>query len=348
MGFFDAPKGGFKMSIPVLCRTFSTKLARTIIDKVLKDTLSRTHINLLIYLALIQDCYGYVEGIYYKDVSLAIYVCYQTFYNALKKLEEKRYIEILEHNIDDSWSVRILNNVFATDKDDEKGYLNVNRDIFFSPDFKKMKPSEQKAILFLMTYYKPETGMAIYPKTLAEKFGLSSKSMAIIYRICDNIAPYFPNTRIDGKEGTLIYFRPLIKHEKPYRNRTEIEHFLIHRLTHYCRINKVAYTMDSFKKLLNICKQYWQLGLKKVLSTVSGVLMGKNEIDITKIAYLLNTSDENRVSEIEYLIKSKKKRLKRINRNIKYLSDTSYLPEAYRMLFSYIRNVGFKNYFNLT
>lgn len=273
-------------------RIGSTKLANSIVERMMKDNLTPTEIDLLLYLALRQDVFGKVDGIYFKDVCLELGIVKQTFYNALYGLSLKEYIRIVDLKAD-YWNVVILNNVFRTEQDDRKGYVNINKDFLFSWEFKRLKANEKKLCLKLLSIYKPEHGLQVYPETIAAWLGIKSKSMAVIYSYCDSIMRFFPNTRIDGKKGNLVLFYKHTYHDTTYRNMTEREHFFTHKITHICRVYRICYTIKDLKDLIILLVQYAKKGIGKICSIISDVLIKKRCIEPRLINFLLSSREEN-------------------------------------------------------
>jgi hypothetical protein len=273
------------------------KLSNEILDKLMKDKVSSTEIDLLLYLALRQDAFGNVDGVYYKDTYINLLVSKQSFYNAKDGLCDKGYILDKDVNAD-YFNFRILNNKFTNKADDKKGYLNINEDFLFSAEFKKLKANEKKLCLKLLQIYQmPSTqqyGLPVYPETIASWLGIKSKSMAIIYNYCENISQFFPNDRKDGKEGTLIQFLPKAFQVRTYQNKSIREHYLEHKIKHICRIYRVSYTIRDIKDLIILLAQYAKKGIGKLYSIICDVLIQKRSIEPRLINFLINLSDKEK------------------------------------------------------
>ncbi len=315
-------------------RIGNTKLANSIVKRLqpkfleLKDSEGNTYIernvtnkefDLFMYLALRQDPFGKVEGIYYKDLMIEIDVCKQTFYDTLNGLERKQYIKVSKFNAD-YFDVQILNNKFADKKDDEKGYININRAFLHSWSFKRLKVNEKKIILWLLMSYKPSTGLKIYPQKIAKMLDLKTKSMTLIYNYIENIKEFFPYSRIKGEKGDLVYFHKgndtiIYKTQK-----TDREQYLEHKIKHICRIFKISYTMKDLKDLIILIGQYAAKGIGKVFSIISDVLIKKRSIEPKLINSYLSDSYKNKK---ELTLEDWKKRITAKKKLIELIKDNN-------------------------
>lgn len=99
------------------------------------------------------------EGVYYRNVMKETGICKQSFYNALRGLEEKEIIKVVKES-DLDYDVRICGNEYpvqTTEAYKEEPYINLNMDIFYTEAFKKLKPHE-KYLLFMFLRYSHEKG----------------------------------------------------------------------------------------------------------------------------------------------------------------------------------------------
>ena len=104
------------------------KLRYQVIPKLNK--LSNSEMKLFIYLVQSENqSTGLVEGVYYRDVMKYTGICKQSFYNALKGLEEKKIVTV-QKNSDVDYDVLILDNACPTEQERSEGYINLNRKVF--------------------------------------------------------------------------------------------------------------------------------------------------------------------------------------------------------------------------
>lgn len=124
----------------------------TLLQRMLKESLTRFEFDFLIYLVQRCDHNGMVEGIYYLDVKDEIGCKTSTFYLILKNLEEKNYIKIARRDRNDM-DIILLDNKFALTAEGEidyRDYLNINKAIFGDNEYKKLRVGAKKVILYFL------------------------------------------------------------------------------------------------------------------------------------------------------------------------------------------------------
>lgn len=135
------------------------KLSYQLLEKMNNDNLKPTRIELLIYLVKNQDnATGKVFGVHHKDVKAACGMVRQSFYNALKDLEQRDYIETLRHK-EGYYTIKVKNNSFpelAQGKKPVNHYIDLQKQAFNSKDFKALKANEK--FLMLMLYKRTHEG----------------------------------------------------------------------------------------------------------------------------------------------------------------------------------------------
>lgn len=124
-------------------------LKNTIVQRMLRDNLRSVEINVLVYLAAYQNTKGHIEGIYYQDMARQIFCHKSQLYDALRSLEEKKYIKRSKSNWTDM-DITILNNDFSHKSAYKEGYIRVAKRIFVSGDFYRMKAGEKLIALQLL------------------------------------------------------------------------------------------------------------------------------------------------------------------------------------------------------
>lgn len=120
-------------------------------QEVLKRTpvLTTTEMNILLLLVRYQDDDGLVIGVHYKDFMDELnFKSRQTFYNVLRSLKEKNFIEYTQ-NVKGDYDVVVLDNEGYT-KQEDHDYINLNRNIFRDKIFYKMKGHEKYLLMKLM------------------------------------------------------------------------------------------------------------------------------------------------------------------------------------------------------
>lgn len=267
-------------------RVASSKLSRSIIDKICEEnTITDSELDLLLYLGGIQDVFGNVKGIYYKDVCETLNYCKQSFYNALKGLEVKGYIVInIEYKEKNYWECTILDNVFSSDKDDRKSYLNVNKQFFASTEFRTLKLNEKKLCIKLyMSILKP--GLSIFPDKIKE--WLSVKSNSVIWSYLKNIKPLFSYSIKPTKTADKLFFAFNIELDKAQES-SEREVYLRHRIKYLLKKQKICYSPQDIADLITLLGQFASVGIGKIISVICHVIEKKKKIEGKLINSLLN------------------------------------------------------------
>ena len=99
------------------------------------EKLSGREIDLFLYLAKLQNEYGQVNGINYRDTTLALQMPKSTFYSALKELEDNEFIHINWGSSYGEYDIIILDNILASEKNYKEGYLKLDLDLILSEMF---------------------------------------------------------------------------------------------------------------------------------------------------------------------------------------------------------------------
>lgn len=112
------------------------KLGYRVVEKLKEKAkeLNNGAVRLLVFLATRADAAGMAEGIYYKDFCQQAGMCNQSFYNAKDKLIELGFIKEFKNDNRDI-DVLILNNSFERKEDYNKGYINLNKELFQTEEF---------------------------------------------------------------------------------------------------------------------------------------------------------------------------------------------------------------------
>lgn len=143
------------------------KVSFLLIRKPNMAQLSNVGMALLMHLLFRQDEKGNVKGVHYRDVVKDTGICKQSFYNAMEELYQKQLIDKPERIDDGSYyNIFIYDNDFS-DKDFNKGYINLQRKVFHKKAFKNLKAHEKYLVFyFMMRTYENTSSFPIKPKTL--------------------------------------------------------------------------------------------------------------------------------------------------------------------------------------
>jgi hypothetical protein len=285
-------------------RLTNNKLNKNIIARLMQPTLSipveaspgefnviqnvtGIELDLLLYLSLIQDQFGNIKGLYYKDVCKELDCCKQSFYNALKGLELKEYILInFNYKEQKYWDLTILDNVFACENDDKKSYLNTNRKLFYTKEFRGLKVNEKKLLVYIALIYKGEKGLTFYPATVAKWLGI--KSITLAWDYLKSISTICPFLVMPGSHGDKIKIEANNFNITGLNVNSERENFLTHRLKYLCKKRNIEFTDIDIKDLIILLGQKTAAaGIGKVISVICYVLDTYRSIQAKLINKLL-------------------------------------------------------------
>lgn len=260
-------------------------------ENIIINNITNVELDLLLYLSLRQNSIGMIKGLYYKDVMLKLHIkSKQTFYNALYNLEKKEYIKINYSNRTQYWECTILNNIFNNEVDDSNGYFNTNRKFLFSTTFQKLALNEKKLCIKLSIIYQQDNcnkfGLYLYPNTIQKWLGIKSKN--IIYKYMKNISKIFPNVIKQGIQDNLFFLTENNTVPFETNNCTEKENYLHHKLTHFCKLFKISYSLKDIKDLTILILQYFKYGYGTISNIIINNLLSKKCIQPKLLNYLLH------------------------------------------------------------
>lgn len=291
------------------------KLNSEIIKKILQDKkITSIEIDILLYLSLIQDEFGKIEGVKYSDVCKDISISTQGYYNCIVGLEGKGYIQVTE-NDRIGWNIIINDNIFSSDEDYKKGYLTTNRQMLHNPMFYKLKANEKKLLLQILTNkkdcVKDEDGniksedFRLYVTTIKNWLGINNKYLIESYM--KSLTAFFKILRfkkgskrneiigyvIKAEDFPSIGSRAKVQ-EKDLSCKREKDFFLAHKFITMCRkegIKCISELKEKINDLITLSTQY--IGEQKVrpeefFYVVARTLEEKKSIEprlINKIIY---------------------------------------------------------------
>lgn len=145
------------------------RLKYKLLDKM--NNLKSTEMDFLLFVARFQNLKGEIIGVHHSMVTKGTGMCKQSFYTAMRGLEEKGLIAVRKRSAID-YDVVILDNDFSYGEDAFKeGYVNLHRSIFHSKKFQKLKAHEKYMLLYFMKITHEGSGSyKIGTKTFYEKF----------------------------------------------------------------------------------------------------------------------------------------------------------------------------------
>lgn len=218
------------------------------------NTLTSKEMDLLFYLAKRQnEKTGFVEGVYYRDVIKQTAMCKQSFYNALKGLEEKEIISV-EKLTDMDYNVYILENTFPNDAEYKKGYVNLNRKVFQRDGFKKLTAHEKYMLLeFMKITHENSSSMCIGVEKLYKKYmGLLKVSKRVIRGYLHRLKEFFSIGIKNGK------YYITYKHSifEKCNGKAEEVWYLEHQVKKECWRQHTECKEEVLKDVVEVIKQY--------------------------------------------------------------------------------------------
>lgn len=231
------------------------KIKYTIISKL--NTLSAKEMDLFFYLCMNMNQHtGYVEGVYYRDVMKVAGMCKQSFYNALKGLEEKEIVRV-EKLSEVDYNVLILDNDFPDAEARSKGYVKLNRKAFRKKEFWKLKAHEKYMLLeFLKGTHENGHSIRIGVETLYENYTkLLGVSKRVIRGYLHNLRKFFSIGIKDGKYF-ITYLHSVFSDDRRRQKKSEESWYREHLVRKECWRNHIEYNEEEMIKLAYLPRQY--------------------------------------------------------------------------------------------
>lgn len=123
------------------------QLRCSILDKL--DNLTRAEMNIFLLFVRYQDPSGLVVGVYYKNICEELGIrSKQTFYSALASLQRKGLIRC-SRSWKGDYDITVIGNA-CWSREENAPYINMNRRLFRSKEFYRMKANEKYLLLDFM------------------------------------------------------------------------------------------------------------------------------------------------------------------------------------------------------
>lgn len=215
--------------------------------------LSNREMDFFLYIARYQNTSGHIVGVHNKDVCEHTGMCKQSFYTAMRSLDQKGLISVAK-NSDIDYDITILDNDFSYDGAYKEGYINLHRQIFHKQAFKKLKANE-KYLLFELLKRTHENSSSYHVGT--RKFysvftGLLGVTERVIRYYLHNLRKFF-SVGIKNGQYWITYMHSVF-HEQEARGVEEQEfEFFIQSI---CRRDKVSGSEQEIHDTARLIKQY--------------------------------------------------------------------------------------------
>lgn len=234
------------------------------------------------YLVRRQDEKGFIYGVHNKSVCQQMKMSKQSFYNSLRGLAKKNIITYVPgttikytpkkstpNNIDDNtvdewdglqpvsidFNVTIIGNDFSYEGANNEGYVSLQRRMFKSKEFKKLKPNE-KFLVFWLAHITNERTQS-YKRKIKEFYAQYSKMLNVskraIHSYIEKIKDFF---NISLKRGILHikYNSKMFKKDSNQNTKTNSNYNFVEALARQMRIKKAS--QKQIRDTANLMKQY--------------------------------------------------------------------------------------------
>ena len=242
------------------------KVSYEIIDKL--HQLNRVEWDLFLYIVKAEDqATGKVEGVFYLDVMRHTGMCKQSFYNALRGLQEKNVITC-EKNSEVDYDIVIPGNTFPNEQSLTRGYVSLNRKAFHSKSFQALKPYEKYLLMyFLKCTHEGRGSMKIGFHRFYEKFTkLLHISEKVLRSYLHSLKKFFSIGLKDGKYYiTYLHsaFKQLAAGDAAWKS--ERSWYLEGLIKKECHRQHISYDETSIKDVAYLPVQYQYYEEKKSL-----------------------------------------------------------------------------------
>ncbi len=261
--------------------------------------LKPTEMDLIYYFVENQDnVTGKVLGVHHKDVCAGTGMVKQSFYNALQSLKDKEIITYERHEDGAYYTVTVLDNTFPDKKSLSKGYIDLQKKVFHSKEFKELKAHEKYLVLyFCKRTHENQGSFCIYVKKLYENLTKLLKVTERVVRSYLHSLKRFFSIGIKSGKYYITYKHSVFKDKidaperlvKDKRVIREFVHKLKIRNTNDYEISQTAEFLYQYKQIAIKAKK----DLKKVIfnvikDTVSGVLQKERKLSYILINKLIS------------------------------------------------------------
>ena len=129
------------------------KIMKPVLDRMAAAGLNETELKLILHVCRFQDGHGHVSGIHYREAAESAGMCVQSFYNALRGLEDKGIVSTGTTDAGDH-DIRVIGNAdpYTVGGGENTAYLSLRHAILADPGFDRMKPNAKALTMLIMLY----------------------------------------------------------------------------------------------------------------------------------------------------------------------------------------------------
>lgn len=268
------------------------KLNASIIESLIHTKqITSKEIDVLFWIARRQDAYGRTFGIKYREVCTDTEISHQEYYNCISGLEVKGFLRVINRNCRQGWDIEILDNIFATSKDDKKRYLNINKDIFYSKSFIQLKANEKKLLIKILLQ-KPNSKKAFFLRIDTIKSWINIDNIQLINSYITKLKKFF-EIKLSGKtkgEKSLFVIVPNYQLESILNRASySIKTFYFkHKLRCLCRQYNASYDDKTMNDVLTLLNQYGDY-LNTLEHIIIDTIHEKGSLEPKLINYIMNS-----------------------------------------------------------
>ena len=216
--------------------------------------LTASEMEFFLYLARHQnDKTGRITGVHNQVVCKATGICKQSFYTAMRRLQQRQLI-VVNKNTDSDYDIQILDNDFPDYQSYQAGYVNLNREVFHSRNFKRLKANEKWLLMDLLKITHEnaksyEIGTRKFYKKYKEFLGVTKR---IVRYYLHSLRKFFS---IGIKKGKYyITYLHSVMHQKYEKTEGEQEREYLVRT--WCRRMKLKAKAQAIADTAEVIKQY--------------------------------------------------------------------------------------------
>ena len=262
-------------------------------------TLKPTEMDLLIDLVENQDnSTGKVLGVHHKDVCARTGMVKQSFYSALKALRDKDIIRYIRNNDGSYYTITILDNAFPDKESLSKGYIDLQKKVFHSKEFKKLKAHEKYLVLyFCKRTHEKQGSFQIYPKNLYRNLTKLLKVTERVVRSYLHSIRKFFSIGIKSGKYYITYLHSVFKNKISKPERLVRDENFIREIVHKLKIRDT--NEEEITQTAELLQQYNTIATEKgkdlkrtifdvISEIISGVLQKNRRLQYKLINKLIN------------------------------------------------------------
>lgn len=265
------------------------KLNAEIINKIIEtNSITGKQIDVLLWLAIRQDEFGRIFYVKYNEVTNDLKICNQEYYNCINNLEKQNIIRIIHTHYVNGWDIEILDNVYASQNDDKKRYLNINRNFLYTETFRVLKANEKKLILKILLNIKLEGKFFLNFTTIKSWLKIKNKQLINSYiKKLQSLKDVFNISIFKKRKKQTIIIKKNFQ-DSPYKHESIANHFLYNKIKQLCRLYKVKYTMEALKDTSTLFAQYADY-YTLVFSAFSDTIIQTHKLQPKLINYIVSS-----------------------------------------------------------